>query len=271
MRGVHRMTPTAVVTSCSAEGLEKYGRRFVETFARFWPGDMPLYLVSEDDLPFAERVTMQLDLRRMDVAAEFLVRHASNQRAQGKIRKTSDVGWTPNKIAAGYNFRYDAFRFAKKVFSVALVAERLGWRDRLLWVDADVVTFAKVPEAMLDKLLPPAVALSALVREGYHTETGFVGYNLEHEACRAFIKELVRLYASDEVFALQEWHDGWVFEWLRKKMGVPTHAIPHCSRRQPFLHSEIGKFCDHLKGPNKTIGRTPKHLRTIKDGIPYWS
>jgi len=262
------MPEIAVVTSCSAAGWEQYGRGFVETFTRYWPANVALYLCSEDLGP------RPIDAQLIDLAASegwlaFEARHRDNQRAHGRARQAGDIGWTPNKIKAGYNFRYDAFRFAKKVFSIEAAMREVG-RGRLLWVDADVVTFAPVPEALLDELLPIGAALSALLRDGYHPECGFVGYNLEHEACRAFIAEFARLYASDEVFALQEWHDSWVFEWLRRKMGVPTHAIPHCSRRHPFPNSALGRVADHCKGDRKIAGRTdPREVFTHSD-IPYW-
>mgnify|MGYP001600419548 CR=1 FL=1 len=268
------MPDIAVVTSCSANGWTQYGRRFVETFGQYWPAEVRLLFYTEDTPDDLQpRLAGFPILSLYDASPEaraFAERHRGNARAHGKERHKTDIGWTPNKVAAGYNFRYDAFRFAKKVFSVEAAAREVGG-GRLFWVDADVVTFAPVPPGLLDELLPPGAAISALLREGYHPECGFVGYDLENEAARAFIAEFARLYASDEVFALQEWHDSWVFEWLRKKMGVPTHAIPHCSRRQPFAHAPLLSKClDHCKGPHKALGRTPKHLRTIKDDVAYW-
>ena len=106
------------MTSCSAAGWEQYGRRFVETYARHWPAEMPLYLVSEDDLPHAQGVSMQLSLLAHAPAAAFIERHRENARAHGRVRLPGDVGWSESKIAAGYNFRYDAFRFSKKVFAI---------------------------------------------------------------------------------------------------------------------------------------------------------
>ena len=263
----------SVVTSCSAAGWRAYGRRFVETFGQHWPAEVRPLLYTEDALDDLQPRLAGLPILSLfdasPAARAFAERHRGSARAHGKERRQMDVGWTPNKVRGGHNFRYDAFRFAKKVFAVEAAAREVGG-GRLFWVDADVVTFAPVPPALLDELLPLTAAISALLRDGAPTETGFVGYDLDQEACRAFIAELERLYASDEVFALQEWHDGWVFEWLRKKMGVPTHAIPHCSRRQPFINSRLGEFLDHTKGRNKALGRTPKELRLVRDEVAYW-
>ena len=40
-----------VLTTCHAAGWQQYGRRMVETFEQFWPGEIPLYLYAEDFEP----------------------------------------------------------------------------------------------------------------------------------------------------------------------------------------------------------------------------
>src|SRR6185369_13856483 len=143
----------SVVTSCSAKGWQEYGRRFVETFPRHWPEDIRLYLVSEDYI--AEAAAHKLafvPLWESEAARLYDLRHRNNPRAHGKVREENDAGWTPKKIADGYNFRYDAYRFAKKVFAIELVSREVK-TGRLFWVDADVVTFADVPTSALEKLM----------------------------------------------------------------------------------------------------------------------
>lgn len=260
----------AVVTSCSSSGWDEYGRRFCESFGAHWPGDVPLYVVSEDDLPLCHAVTLQLDLRRHPPAAAFFERHRGNARAHGRVLMPGDVGWSEKKRAARYNFRYDAFRFAKKVFAIEMVAELVP-HGRLFWVDADVLTFAAVPREFLEQLLPADKALCCLERgESYHSECGFVGYNLDHDLGPVFIQEFAQLYASDRVFKLHEWHDSWVFDWLRRKLEVPVKPIAHCSRHQPFVNSKLGRYLDHLKGANKQLGKTPSRLLSTNRDVPYW-
>lgn len=264
------MSSISVVTSCSASGWNEYGHAFVRSFEEFWPLEVDYYLVSEDrgQLPIGGGRCRVIDLLECRDADRFLRRHRDDKRASGHERLPTDVGWTPNKIAAGYNFRYDAFRFAKKVFAIAQVAQIVG-HGRLFWVDADVVTFAPVPVALLERLLPESTALCCLDRGAYHSECGFVGYRLDHPRAREFIAAFAGLYASDEVFGLQEWHDSWVFDWLRRKMKVPSVAIPHRDRRHPFVNSELGQYMDHKKGARKQAGTRRSELRINRD-VPYW-
>lgn len=271
----------SVVTSCSLQGWKEYGRRFVESFFRFWPREIALHIVSEDSLPATGAVyerhepggPIMWDLwRASPVAYEYHDRHCSNPRPHGRVQLAADVGWTPKKRANGYNFRYDAYRFAKKVFAIDLVAKNLKG-GRLFWIDADVVTFAPVPVDLLERLLPPEAAISCLDRGHYHSECGFVGYNLDHPQCREFIERFANLYSSDQVLDLQEWHDSWVFDWLRRRTEIPTFAIPHNSRHHPFVNSELGSCLDHLKGSRKAKGKTPASevLSGKKRALPYWS
>src|SRR6267154_2086897 len=58
---------------------------------------------------------------------------------------------------------------------------------RLFWVDADVFTFAPVTHDLLNRVLPAERALSCLDRGQYHSECGFVGYNLDDSQARVFI------------------------------------------------------------------------------------
>jgi hypothetical protein len=268
----------SVVTSCSLKGWDEYGASFVSSFAEHWPANVRLYVVSEDlnagkmSVPVSPRLEF-IDLwERSAEAAAFAYRHENNARARGKeLIPTFQSERHVRRIREkGYDFRFDAYKFAKKVFAIEIVANLVG-SGRLFWVDADVVTFAPVKIEMLERLLPAGVALSCLDRDNYHSECGFVGYNLDHPAARNFVRDFSWLYSRDEVFELVEWHDSFVFDWLRQMTKVPTHKIPHLSRKHPFVNSELGRVMDHFKGARKDAGRTPKQERLVKDGVSYWS
>lgn len=258
-----------VVTSCSAKGYAEYGQRFVETFDRHWPRDITLYVVSEDELVGLPKRTRFVPLYLSDKARHFEERHRDNLIGHGRQQAGGQNHWTPKKLQERYNFRYDAYRFAKKVFAIDLAAA-LTKTGRLYWIDADTITHATVSAKTIEGFLPSNAALSCLDRGQYHSECGFVGYNLDHAATRPFIDAFADTYASDRVFKLAEWHDSWVFDHLRRKMSVPAFHIPHQSRSHPLINSKLGCMFDHCKGARKETGRTPKTERIIKDGTAYW-
>jgi hypothetical protein len=262
-----------VVTSCSLDGWNKYGRKFFETYQQFWPKSFRLHIVSEDLLPINSGENWHVySLRGSNLWCEFNAAWGKFKWAQGDstVDRPADIAprWPRN---TGYSFKFDAYKFSKKIFAIERIAGQVK-TGKLLWVDADTLTHTAIPEGLPDKVLPPNHALSCLSRVGYHSECGFVGYNLDHPQTMPFLRELTDVYVSGRVFGLAEWHDSWVFDWLRSKMMVATHDIPHKSKGHPFINSELGLYMDHLKGARKIQGRTNKHEQASNLGatVPYW-
>lgn len=259
-----------VVTSCSLEGWRKYGERFVETFYKFWPTHVTLHLVSEDDLPISNDVLLFQRLGQSEAWRWYDENSKNFKWTRGDSGTPRPSGVAPRWITrSGYNFRFDAYKFSKKVFAIELVAG-LVKTGRLMWLDADTLTHAPVPSELPAHLLPSSYALSCLSRVGYHSECGFVGYNLDHTQTSRFIKEFSKLYTSGAVYNLAEWHDSWVFDWLRNKTLTPTYNIPHKSKGHPFINSELGKYLDHLKGSRKDRGRSAQVECVSNSKEPYW-
>jgi hypothetical protein len=244
---------TAVITSCSASGFVKQGLRCLATLHQFWPADIDVYLVSEDNLVVPADILQGrrfkfLSLSDSQNARDFYTQHAASPRVKGVTN-------------AYYDFRFDAWKFSKKVFAIEMVAAQVDVQ-RLLWLDADVFTYAQVPDDLFNLLPPHALAVAHLARPGYHSECGFVGYNLSHVATRPFIKAFAATYSNGTVFKLKEWHDSFVFDHLLKRLAVPSYKIPHKSRSHPFVHSVLGKYMDHLKGvQRKEQGKSYDHPR----------
>ena len=250
------MNKVSVVTSCSFGGWHEYGFKCLESMLIHWPLEIDIYLVSEDKLPIEqvqkwEKREGRLISRSLYDNAHakfFYEQHANNAKAKGKGRPT-------------YDFRLDAYRFSKKVFAIELIAAELKV-GRLIWLDADTVTLNPVPLEMLQRMPPNGSAIAYLARlDSYHSECGWVAYNLDLEITRQFITQFSGLYHSGEVFKLKEWHDSWVFDWLRKRLNIASHKIPHNNNGHPFVYSELGQYMDHLKGNRKRLGMSTEHPR----------
>jgi hypothetical protein len=255
-----------VVTSCSLEGWEKYGKKFLTSFDQFWP-HVQLHIVSEDRLPLPDSILSKRpeirlwDLDKSGAAVVFANKYKEDPVANGFKAGSQIASWRSKKT--GYDYRRDAFRFSKKVFALNLVLPSIADTDRLIWLDADTVTLKDIPLGIFDDLPPSQYAIAYLDRHPYHSECGFVGYNLRHPATRPFLKEFSCLYSSDSVFLLDEWHDSYVFDWLRKRLRVPSFPIPYDRRHitHPFVYSKLGEYMDHLKGMRKQRGVSHDHPR----------
>lgn len=241
-----------VVTSCSWSGWHAYGRDCVDSFLKYWPQEVRLHLCSEDKIVEApDHLVSVHDLLADRELREFLQRHQSDRRSQGY--------WNGLDYSTVYDYRFDAYRFCKKVFAVGMVQKLLGG-GRLFWMDADCVTHAPVPIELLTRLPPDDYAVAYFKRPNY-TECGFIGYNLDHFATRPFINEMVRQYSSDEYGREKEWHDSWVWDRVRERMDLNVWPIPvSMPTSHPLVFSELGKYMDHRKGiRRKTLPVSPEH------------
>lgn len=239
----------SVVTSFSPQGYDLYGRRFIETFLRFWPQHVPLLVYYEG----AENCPAKcegVDLLETEPCRSFLARHGDNEFVKGRKQYPGRF-W--KHALRDYNFRFDAYKFARKIFAISHAARRA--QGKLFWIDADVVTRNRVPATLMDVLLPDDIALCYLPRPGYHSECGFVGYNLEVKPTRALIAAFEKLYAWDEFLGFDEWHDSYLFDRMVERFRPTTKLIAHNDRRQPFDAAPLLiPYMTHLKGPRKEGG-----------------
>lgn len=261
-----------VITTFHEPGLNQYAQRMIDTFEQFWPKEVDLVLCAENCLPVKTRSnTRTVDL--LDSSEDlrsFIKRHANNPYAHAQAGPP-DV-FNPKKA-----FRWNAVRFCYKVYSVGLIADQIdhGW---MIWLDADTHTHSSVPIEWLSTVCPDDSMISYIGRgEKYHSECGWVAYNLNHPKCREFIRDFVNLYNADEIFKLREWHDSYVWDQVRKKYQ------DHCKfynlnpswddkglAGHPFINSELGRYMDHVKGKRKEEGMSkPKEVVLHKD-LPYW-
>lgn len=258
-----RRTDISVVTSCSLQGWEQYGKKCLPTLLKYWPENVTVYLVSEDVLPLgdipllAKDKLITLPLSTSAHAKKFYEKYKYDHKARGRLRATS------------YNYTYDAWKFSKKVFAIELVTTLIP-AGRLFWLDADVRTFKVIPASFLDKMCPEDCNLSFLARKKIHTECGFVGYNLNNPPTREFIHAFANTYSEGHVFRLKEWHDSWVFDWLRTRYpNLVEFKIPHISEFHPFNYSALGKYMDHWKGNRKISEGSTDHPNFKKHAVRF--
>jgi hypothetical protein len=261
-----------VITSFHEEGLKQYAQRMVNTFEQHWPSDVDLVICAENCRPQITRQNTRVyDL--LDISSNcraFVERHRNNPLAHGRAGPP-DV-WNPKKA-----FRWNAVRFAYKVFSVALCANNIstGW---MIWIDADTHTHSAVPMEWLARVCPQTAMISYLGRgEKYHSECGWVAYNLDHPETRNFIADFVGMYNTDRIFDEREWHDSYIWDVVRKKYQDTNEFYnlnPSYNDKglagHPFINSELGLYMDHVKGERKLLGHSKAKEVVSHADHPYW-
>lgn len=252
------------VTTAHADGYHRYGRRMIQSFLDFWPADDRLLVYTEDWEPdiLDPRVEYRDIMGIADLAA-FKGRHTFDERAHGKV-------------SGRYDFRYDAVRFAHKTFAV-IDATRDTEEPLVAWIDADTVTHSRVPPKFIEGLVPAGPYTAYLGRAFNYPECGFVAYRPQHPSHAAFMESWRRLYVDGTLFRLDEWHDSWVYDWLRRQFEARgwITSFDLASRtpdtHHPFINSPLGAYMDHFKGDRKVIGRTPPGEMIAGHRARHWS
>lgn len=245
----------AAVTSFAPHAWETTAKDCITSLHQFWPPETYLYSVWEGKRPVTDIIGT--DLNAIPAARSFIERHAKNGEVKGLVE--GRLKWGHKAREYGYNFRTDAYKFARKVYAIAHIAPfRKG---RLFWVDADVITRQAVPRDFLVSLLPDDCSVAYLARPGYHSELGFLGLNLNHPATARLIGAWQELYDTDSFMHLAGgWTDCHTFDYLVQTQKPPVREIRHTSNSQPFDHSCLARYMIHLKGARK-----PNHQGVIED------
>lgn len=263
-----------VCTTFNASGYENYGRRMIQTFLQNWPNTVTLVV-------YAEKCTVQetadnLIVLDLETASPELVRFKQSWKDVPKAN--GDVSRDPvrsQRKDAGKGFKWDAVRFAHKVYSVFHCAKNYT-TDWLLWMDADMVCHSPVTELILDTLCPSDRDLCFLGRSRKYTECGLYAMNTKRPAVHRFLEEFQRMYdhAESGIFKLMEWHDSFVFDAVRN-----NHQLDQLDwskdiisgEGHPLINSPWGAYLDHLKGSRKDLGHSKLGDLRVPRSEQYWT
>jgi hypothetical protein len=264
-----------VVTTFNNNGYNKYGQRMIETFLKNWPQTVTLVVYAEDCV--VSQSAPNLIVTDLHKSSPELV--AFKEQWKNVPKATGDVSNDPvrsKRKDAGKGFKWNAIRFAHKVYAIFDCA-RTTDTDVLFWMDADTICHSPITVDQLKKFCPENIDLGFLGREGKYTECGLYSMNLRSEAVQNFLREFQLMYddAENGIFTLDEWHDSFVFDAVRTKFRNQLQEYNWSAgivkgEGHPLINSEWGAWLDHLKGDRKTAGRSlPKDLK-VKRTEAYW-
>jgi len=252
----------------------------LESTVKNWPGHAKILLYPDDMLQQLKLPrTEYYDLcKEQPVLKEFIERNKNNSRL---------TKWQPQQ----YKFEYDAIRFSYKVFA-CIDAYQKTKPDMLWFLDADIITFEKIPMSWLEHIIPDTAFTSYLGRpkKGF-SETGYYAFNTNHKYADQFFKRWEQYYAEDLFFNIQKgflnhfpiagYTDSFTFDAVRLEMeqaGKIKNEDLNDGRwsggrkaRHPFINSELGQYMDHMKGyERKAQMSSRKRDLTTKQTHSYW-
>jgi hypothetical protein len=247
----------------------------IDTFCVNWPQEITLHLYPEKCNPAIRdhsRVTLT-DLDSVTALTAFKEKWKGVPKANGNV--SADPIRSKRKDS-GKGFKWDAVRFAHKVYAIFHCAQNTD-ADILVWMDADTICHSPVSITQLNNLIPQDKDLCFLGRRGKYSECGLYSMNLRSPKTQLFLKQFQHFYddAENGIFKLDEWHDSFVFDAVRVKFRNQLREFNWSAgivkgEGHPLINSEWGAYLDHLKGDRKDQGKSKKtdlvKLRTEQ----YW-
>lgn len=219
---------------------DKCGRACIESFGQNWPNTIPLIVYNED---------------MVDPPRHRWVRY---------------MAW------ANLPSQYDQFverteghrvvQFAKKAFSIIHACEYVDC-DRLIWLDADVVTTMAVNAQLLDIITPDHVLSTHYGvkhnwpseddpdRMSFSCETGFFILNKQHPNFQDFVFRYAEYYFQDLGYDLRRFYDGEVYGAVVAELEANGTSMlelnPGQLHKTPIPRSIMAPYIMHYKAGAK--------------------
>jgi hypothetical protein len=200
---------------------------------KYFPGKIVAFWETKPDI---EGIDLR-DLNQIPGFAEYVERLK---------RHPGTDGTGPN----GYDYRYDANKFCRKVFAQDAVFDEDQY---VFWIDADCIAMQTMPETFMEPLLRD-VAICYLGRKGEqsYTETGFIGFNTKHEKFTEFRSKYLSYFTSGRILGqLKGWHDCIAFDYAKKDIPGRNLTPNGYGVGNVIGDSRLGSYLMHLKGPRK--------------------
>jgi hypothetical protein len=278
------MRSITVVTTFHPAGLEKYGQRFLDSFAKRVDKRIKLLVYAESCMPVnpdSNQITV------LDATEALPKLNAFKQKWKDVPKANGDVSNEPQRHTRkdwNKEFKWDAVRFANKTYAVFDACERS--KDWCVWMDADTYVHSDWSYEDFVKLLPKNNWLTYVGRgKGSQTwpECGFYGMNLNDNICKAFLKEFELYYEQAEqgIFILDEWHDSYIFGHILNKMKGVGSVLDYSAEMylreaksggggHPLINTVLGKWIDHMKGDRKNQGKSLTKDLMVNRQEEYW-
>jgi hypothetical protein len=222
-----------VITSFNERYYDLIGKDAVNSWLEYWPKELALTcFVEEFSLPDHDRI---IQIPFSDFDQDYY-----------KIQSSKIGG--------------QARKFAKKAWSFIHAMEHID-ADRIIWLDADVLTHKHLPLDLLKSLLPTDVLSTHMgvtyteSKDGqpgrwFVPETGFFAINTKHDKFREFRSEYRRRYVELDDTNLRRFYDndvyGYVFEQLDSR-GLDLCKNFTKPYKTPMRHTVLGDYIFHHK------------------------
>ena len=243
--------------------IQPYGLELIESFYKFWPEDIILYVFLENGIDKIDDAKVKRKIKLFDYKNEIPQYYQFCEKFK-HMQKKQD------------NYRLNAFKFAYKVFAMQSALSKIC-SDYLIWLDADIRSAKPITNNFLNKLVDKEKYMSYLGRSHVlkenvrYSENGFTIFNIKHQMHKLFWEKMDKMYMGGKLFNLSEWHDSYVFDQVRedleenynlKNFNISDLGIKNVGNESHvFVASILGDFMDHKKGNRKQKKWSPEFIK----------
>ena len=233
-----------IITSFNQHYYDLIGKDCVDTWLKYWPKELTLTCYVEEfrlpDHPRLKQISFDV------FGPEYYeFQSTSNKQVQ---------------------------KFAKKAWSFIHAMEN-STADRIVWLDADVLSVEHLPLELLQNILPSNVLSTHLgvtyttAKDGspgrwFVPETGFFAVNTHHQQFKEFASEYKRHYVERDNSMLRRFYDNDVYGYVFEKLKAPGNDL--CKDftkgyKTPLRHTVLGPYIEHYKAKHS------KHLFSLEN------
>jgi len=226
-----------VITSFNERYYNGIGKECVSTWLKYWPNELTLTVyIEEFSLPDQARI---------------------------KQIPFSQLGKNHTDFQNDQKYKSRVKIFAKKAYSI-IHAFIHSDADRILWLDADVLTTKPIPLEFI-KQLSPSDSLLTYMRVWHNlkkddinspivpsAESGVFAVNTRHDSFRQFADRYEEYYNKRLDKNLRRFYDGEVLGAVAKEFQENNKIIDLCAEfkkpyRTPIGHTILGPYLHHYK------------------------
>lgn len=232
------MKSISVITSFNEHYYNLIGKYSAESFLKCWPNSITLTCyVEEFTMPIVNsRIT---EITFDNLSKEYFI-FQQDERFKDRVKT-----------------------FAKKAYSIIHALEN-NTADRIIWLDADVISIKKITTDFLLEMCPDDILLSYMrvwhqidkndptSVEVPSAESGFFIVNTKHPEFKNFSQRYREYYDKRITKNLRRFYDGEVLGAVAKEFENTCKIIDLCESvekkyNSPMRHLEIGKYLTHYK------------------------
>ena len=157
------------ISSMNYKLFEKYGRRFLSSWFEKAGESIELVICFEGAGIEAVRDEFESDSIKItslnsDLLTRFRGIYSQFSEARGIVLRKDEE----KRISATYNYRYDAVKFAFKIFSIHQTLQERNVKNSFAWIDSDVVCTKYFQESNVKVFFPSDECLASyLGREAF--------------------------------------------------------------------------------------------------------